>query len=51
VVQVDLNKGLAPFADGQFDVVVLSQTLQTVLDAPCVLHDMLRVGRRSIASF
>jgi homoserine O-acetyltransferase/O-succinyltransferase len=51
VVQVDLNKGLAPFADGQFDVVVLSQTLQTVLDAPRVLHDMLRVGRRGIVSF
>jgi len=30
VVQGDLNKGLSAFADGQFDVVVLSQTLQTV---------------------
>jgi homoserine O-acetyltransferase/O-succinyltransferase len=51
VVQTDLNKGLAAFADGQFDVVVLSQTLQAVLDAPRVLHDMLRVGRRGIVSF
>ena len=51
VVQADLNKGLAAFADGQFDVVVLSQTLQAVLDAPRVLHDMLRVGRRGIVSF
>ena len=51
VVQADLNKGLAAFADGQFDIVVLSQTLQTVLDAPRVLHDMLRVGRRGIVSF
>jgi homoserine O-acetyltransferase/O-succinyltransferase len=51
VVQADLNKGLAAFADGQFDVVVLSQTLQAVLDVPRVLHDMLRVGRRGIVSF
>jgi homoserine O-acetyltransferase/O-succinyltransferase len=51
VVQADLNKGLAAYSDGQFDVVVLSQTLQAVLDAPRVLHDMLRVGRRGIVSF
>ena len=51
VVQADLNKGLPAFADGQFDFVVLSQTLQTVLDVPRVLRDMLRVGRRGIVSF
>jgi homoserine O-acetyltransferase/O-succinyltransferase len=51
VVQADLNKGLAAFADGQFDFVVLSQTLQTVLDVPLVVRDMLRVGRRGIVSF
>ncbi len=51
VVQTDLNKGLAAFADGQFDIVVLSQTLQAVLDPPRVLRDMLRVGRRGIVSF
>jgi homoserine O-acetyltransferase len=51
VVQADLNQGLPAFIDGQFDFVVLSQTLQTVMDAPRVLADMLRVGRRSIVSF
>ncbi|MGD0383588.1 MAG: methionine biosynthesis protein MetW, partial [Thermoguttaceae bacterium] len=51
VVQADLNQGLPAFADGHFDFVVLSQTLQTVLDAPRVLADMLRVGRKSIVSF
>ena len=50
-MQADLNKGLSAFADGQFDFVVLSQTLQTVLDVPLVLRDMLRVGRRGIVSF
>ena len=51
VIQADLNKGLPAFADGQFDFVVLSQTLQTVLDVPRVLGDMLRVGRQGIVSF
>jgi homoserine O-acetyltransferase len=51
VVHTDLNKGLSSFADGQFDIVVLSQTLQTVTDVSRVLHDMLRVGRRGIVSF
>jgi homoserine O-acetyltransferase/O-succinyltransferase len=51
VVHADLNQGLPAFNDGQFDFVVLSQTLQTVLDAPRVLADMMRVGRRSIVSF
>ena len=51
VVQADLNQGLAAFADGQFDFVVLSQTLQAVLDVERVLADMLRVGRQGIVSF
>ena len=51
VVQADLNRGLPGFVEGQFDFVVLSQTLQTVLDVPRVLGDMLRVGRRAIVSF
>jgi homoserine O-acetyltransferase len=50
VVQADLNRGLAAFADGQFDVVILSQTLQAVVDVPRVLGEMLRVGRRGIVS-
>ncbi len=51
VVQADLNRGLPGFVAGQFDFVVLSQTLQTVLDVPRVLSDMLRVGRRAIVSY
>jgi homoserine O-acetyltransferase len=51
VVQADLNKGLSVFADRQFDVVVLSQTLQTIIDVPRVIDEMLRVGRRGIVSF
>jgi len=51
VVQADLNRGLAAFSDGQFDVVVLSQTLQAVVDVQRVVGEMLRVGRRGIVSF
>lgn len=51
VVQADLNCGLAPFSDGQFDYVVLSHTLQAVRDVERLIVDMLRVGRRSIVSF
>ncbi|MEN6451954.1 MAG: homoserine O-acetyltransferase [Thermoguttaceae bacterium] len=51
VVQADLNQGLSGFTDGQFDFVVLSQTLQTVLDVSRVLGEMLRVGRRGIVTF
>jgi homoserine O-acetyltransferase len=51
VVQADLNSGLTPFSDGQFDYVVLSHTLQAVRDVERLIADMLRVGRRSIVSF
>ncbi|MDR1925398.1 MAG: homoserine O-acetyltransferase [Planctomycetaceae bacterium] len=51
VIQADLNKGLSPFADHQFDFVVLSKTLQTVHDVEFVLDEMLRVGVRGIVSF
>lgn len=51
VVHADLNAGLKWFRDGQFDFVVLSQTLQAVLDVERVVADMLRVGRQAIVSF
>ena len=51
VVQADLNSGLDPFCDQQFDYVVLSHTLQAVRDVERLVTDMLRVGRRSIVSF
>ncbi len=51
VVQSDLNQGLTSFVDGQFDVVVLSQTLQAVIDTELVIDEMLRVGRRGIVGF
>jgi homoserine O-acetyltransferase len=51
VIHTDIDRGLGIFADGQFDTVVLSQTLQAVGDVERVLREMLRVGRRVIVSF
>lgn len=51
VVQADLNSGLYPFSDGQFDYIVLSHTLQAVRDVEHLITEMLRVGRKSIVSF
>ncbi len=51
VIDHDLNQGLSPFRDQQFDVVVLSETLQVVANIEMLLDEMLRVGKRSIVSF
>lgn len=51
VIQGDLNLGLRAFRDGQFDCVVLSLTLQAVLDVEGLMQHMLRVGRLAIVSF
>ncbi len=50
VVHRDLNKGLKWFSDKQFDVVVLSRTLQAVYDVEFVMDELLRVGRTCIVS-
>ncbi len=50
VVQTDLNKELGTFGTGQFDCVVLSQTLQAVQDVEGVLTEMVRIGKTCIVS-
>jgi homoserine O-acetyltransferase len=50
VVQRDLNRNLKWFADDQFDVVVLSHTIQAVYDVEGLMDELLRVGRRCIVS-
>ncbi|MFW6155226.1 MAG: homoserine O-acetyltransferase MetX [Planctomycetota bacterium] len=51
VVQHDLRDGLGPFRDKQFEIVLLSQTLQTVRRPDRLLLEMLRVGEKGIVSF
>ncbi|MEM6392640.1 MAG: homoserine O-acetyltransferase [Planctomycetota bacterium] len=51
VIDYDLNRGLPAFTDRQFDVVVLSATLQAIEDIETLFDEMLRVGRRVILGF
>lgn len=51
VIQGDLEHGLAEFADGSFDFVVLSQTLQAMRNTERIVREMLRVGRAGIVTF
>ena len=51
VIQADLESGLSLFADGSFDCVILSETLQTIHRTEFLLREMLRVGREAIVSF
>jgi len=51
VIQSDLERGLAGFDEGQFDYVILSQTLQAVRHTEEILLEMLRVGREAIVTF
>ena len=50
-IHADLNEGLRSFGDKQFSVVVLSQTLQTVMEIEGLIDEMLRVGQTCIVSF
>lgn len=51
VVHADLDQGLAAVPDGSFEVALLSQTLQSVVDVAGVLREIVRIGRRGIVSF
>ena len=51
VLQMDLEDGLATFADRSFDHVILSETLQAIHRQEPLLREMLRVGREAIVSF
>lgn len=51
VIQRDLERPLDLLPDRSFDVVLLSQTLQSIGNTEAVLRELLRVGRRGIVSF
>ena len=51
VLQLDLESGLAAFADRSFDSVILSETLQAIRHQEALLKEMLRVAREAIVSF
>lgn len=51
VIQQNLEGGLALFEDQHFDTVVLSKTLQSMLNTEHILREMARVARYGIVSF
>lgn len=51
VIQQDLEGGLALFEDKSFDMVVLSQTLQTIHKTETILQEVVRVGKECVVSF
>ena len=51
VIQGDADTDLADYPDGAFDYVVLSQTLQAMVNPRWVLEQMLRIGRHAVVSF
>lgn len=51
VIRADLNLGLESILTDSFDIVMLSQTLQTVRHVDKLVEDMLRVGKLAIVSF
>lgn len=50
VIQADIERGLAMFARGRFDVVVLSQALQATHETERVLREIGEIGSTCIVS-
>ena len=51
VIQGDADADLKDYPDDAFDYVVLSQTLQAMVQPKVVLSHLLRISRRAIVSF
>lgn len=51
VIQADLEQGLQDFADSSFDIIVLSQTIQSMQNTETILRDLTRVAKQAIVSF
>ena len=51
VIHSDINQGLSSFYNKQFDLVILSQTLQSITEVEYLIQEMLRIAKKSIVSF
>ena len=51
VVQGDAEKDLFQYSNQSFDYVILSQTLQAMIEPKKILTELLRVGSKAIVSF
>ncbi len=51
VIHSDLNQGLSSFYEKQFDLVILSHTLQSITKVEYLIQEMLRISKKTIVSF
>ena len=51
VVEQDLDDGLGNFQDNSFDMVIMTETIQSVHNPQRLLQEMLRVGRECVVTF
>ncbi|TVZ37221.1 methionine biosynthesis protein MetW [Alteromonadaceae bacterium 2753L.S.0a.02] len=51
VIEQDIDDGLGDYDDQSFDMVIMSQTIQTMMYPERTLEEMLRVGRQVIVTF
>ena len=51
VLRLDLDEGLDGFLEGSYDYVLLSRTLQQLVNPGRVVREMLRIGAKSIITF
>ena len=51
VIEYDLDRGLSSFPSDNFEIVVMTETLQSVRAPDQLLLDMLRIGEECIVSF
>lgn len=51
VLEQDLDQGLANFPDDSFDIVVMTETLQSVRAPDALLDEMLRIGAECVVTF
>jgi methionine biosynthesis protein MetW len=51
VIEQDLDEGLTNFPNDSFDLVVMTDTLQSVRRPDAMLEEMLRIGRECIVTF
>jgi len=51
VIEQDLDQGLTNFPSDSFDLVVMTDTLQSVRRPDAMLEEMLRIGRECIVTF
>ncbi|MBM01102.1 MAG: homoserine O-acetyltransferase [Chloroflexi bacterium] len=51
VINSDINTGLKRFNDDQFDITILSQTLQSIKNVEKTIEEILRISKKAIISF